>query len=87
MARTKLTNKEFNLVSTLTSRIKIDEVLDIMSGDADNDYFFDYKSDMELSLSDGFVELKDAIAYPFEHEGFTKEECEILENLFKEFAS
>ena len=40
---------------------------------------------MPLSLEEGLSELEGCIAYPFEHEGFSKEESKILENLFSEF--
>lgn len=47
-----MTNEEFNLVLKWTGITHFDEVIDIRSGDAENDYFLDYRSDMELSLEE-----------------------------------
>jgi len=52
-------------------------------GDTKIDVYFE--NDTILSLEEGLSELEGCIAYPFEHEGFSKEESKILENLFSEF--
>lgn len=83
--RHKLTNEEFNLVSRWTGATKFDSVMDIQTGDAENDYFMDYENDMELSLEEGFAEMAEAVAYPFSHEGFSDDEAKVLIGLLEEF--
>jgi len=83
--RTKLTDKEYNLLTTWTSRVKVDSVLDVVPVSDEEDGIMDFENDTILSLEEGLSELEGCIAYPFEHEGFSKEESKILENLFSEF--
>ena len=83
--RTRLTNEEFNLVTTWTSKTKFDSVMDIETNDDGDDIWMDYENDEELSLEVGFKEMAEAVAYKFEHEGFTEEEAKILLNLLEEF--
>jgi len=84
--RKKLTNEEFNLLTTWTSRTKVDSVLDVVPVSDEEDGIMDFENDEILSLEEGLKELEGCIAYPFEHEGFSEEESKILENLFTEFA-
>lgn len=84
--RTRLTDEEFNLVTTWTRRTKFDSVMDVDTNDDGDDVWFDYENDEEeLSLEEGFKIMASAVAYSFEHEGFTKEEAKILMNLLEEF--
>ena len=80
----QLTDTEFNLVLRYTSAIKLDDSLDLAS-DEQNDYFYDFENDEKLSLEEGFSIIAEGIAYPFEHEGFNKEEGDTLEALIKKF--
>ena len=80
----KLNDREFDLLSTLTRRTKLDSVFDI-HGDDKEDFFYDYEEGCRMTLKDGFELLVSAIVYSFQHEGFTDEESGILENLIQKF--
>lgn len=83
--RTRLTDEEFNLVTTWTEKTKFDSIMDVEDNEAGHTVWVDYENDAELSLEEGFKEMADAVAYEFEHEGFTEEEAKILFNLLEEF--
>ncbi len=83
--RKRLTDNEFNAVSTLTYNTHLDEVFDIGRRPNGDDGFYDYESCRWMSLKHGFNELYDAIAYPFSDDGLNKEEGNLIINLFKEF--
>ena len=87
MSNKRLTNEEFNLLSCWTSKIKIDSEIDIIALNEKEDAFIEFNSDGNkiISLQEGFEILSDAIAYPFEHEGFSEEESRILKNLFEKY--
>lgn len=86
MRRKRLTDEEFNLVTTWTMRTKFDTVMDIHDNENGDTVWIDYENDgAKLSLEEGFKEMAEAVAYSFEHEGFTEDEGKILFNLLKEF--
>lgn len=80
----KISDEEFNLVTTFTRKTHLDEMIDI-DYDEGGDFFYDFFEEERLSLTDGFKILADAQAYPFTHEGFTKEESDKLTALFQRF--
>ena len=80
----RLTDTEFNLISRYTSKTHLDGVIDI-TGNENDDFFYDFEEDKEISLQEGFEIVADSVAYPFSHEGFTADESIILEKLIKKF--
>ncbi len=79
-----ITDQEYNLVLELTRVTHLDEVIDIAYDDKE-DYFWDFEEQERLPLKEGFEIIAEAMAYPFEHEGFNSEESGILESLIKRF--
>ncbi len=80
----KLSDEEFNLISTLTMRTHLDGVFDIAS-DNNEDFFWDMEEDRKMSLEEGFELLSESIAYSFQHEGFSDEESKILEEVIQKY--
>jgi len=83
--RRRLTDEEYNLVLKYTSRTHLDQVFDAVQLDPERDAFFDFENCCLMTLSEGFAEIADSIAYSFEEQGFSKEETEILANVIAEF--
>lgn len=83
--RTKLTAKEFNIVTKWTGATHFDSVMDIGTNENGDDIWMDYENDDKLSLEAGFQEMAEAVSYPFTHEGLTEEESKILVSLLEEF--
>ena len=84
--RTRLTDVEFNLVTTWTRRTKFDSVMDVNDNESGDTVWVDYENDgKELSLEEGFKLMASAVAYSFQYEGFTDAESKILMNLLGEF--
>lgn len=79
--RTALTDKEWNLISKYTRKLKVDSEFDITI----NDVWIDYETNRYYSIKEGLEWLYDAIAYPCRHDGLTGEETEMFIDLLKEF--
>ncbi len=79
-----MTDIEFHLVQRLTSATHLDEIVDI-HGDEGDEYWYDCENNAKMHLREGFEILAESIAYSFQHEGFTDDEADILENLIKRY--
>ena len=79
-----MTGTEFNLLQSLTSRTHLDSVFDIQRSEG-QEYWQDYEEDTQMPLQEGFELLAESIAYSFQHEGFSDDEANILENLIRQF--
>lgn len=82
----KLTVEEYNLITTLTLRTHLDESFDLIyKEDIDEECWIDCETEEEKDLQWGFELLDECLAYPFQHEGFTDAEAEILTNCIRRF--
>ena len=82
MAKVKLTENEFNIVSRLMHCLKVDSYLAITEDRYGNDVMFDFDDNCTMSLKDGLEIVYEAIAYPLIHEGLSRSEGGIMVNLF-----
>ena len=83
--RKRLTDGEWNAISTLTRKTKLDSVFDVWSNGTGNDYFYDFEEDKKMSLKSGLALLYESLAYPLSHEGLSDKESKLIVDLFKEF--
>lgn len=82
--RKKLTDEEFNAISTLTRRSHLNSEFDIYSKNRRKDYFWDFDANKKMSLKRGLEETYDGI-FSLKAEDLTDEECKIILDLFEEF--
>ena len=83
--RKRLSDAEFNAISTLTMHTKLDSSFDVYEKKNGDDVFKDYDEDRFMSLHQGLILLYDSIAYPLKHERMTEEESKIIVNVFRDF--
>ena len=83
--RTKLTDSEWNAISTLTANSHLDDGFDVWRKRNGDDCFKDFEDGRLKSLQGGLGLLEESIAYPLKHEGLDDNEANALVNLFKEF--
>ena len=81
----KIKNDEWNVLSKLTSVTHMDNSFDIWTDEDGNDCFMDFEEDRLVPVEEGLSWIYEGIAYPPQHDGLSREECETLVGLFKHY--